>query len=446
LLSALVLVGGAAGDRFGQREAFAAGILAFSLASIGCALSASPAALIAWRAMQGIGASFMVPGSLALIARTFAPDRRGWAIGLWSMVSGIAAALGPILGGILLERGGDPAWRWIFWINPPLGLVTLCLLYGRTRRHQPGRAAGIDITGALLVTLGLGSLAYALTKAGEADASAAQPILAAALGVVAVGGFVWWESRAREPMLPLSLFRSRTVTGTNLLTFVLYFALSGSLFFLPMTLIEALRLPEAKAGSVFLPFTVTMALVAQYSGGLADRRGARLPIALGSLVVALSFAAVALAVGMAVRAGSDAYWWGVLPAMALLGLGMGFVVAPLSTAVMTAVDESLAGAASGVNNGVARMASLFAVAGLGIVAAHTYSLFVDPGLVPGSYGEPAASLGEAARAMRSQAMVAAFVAVSIATALLSLASAGVAWAMLPSRQQGEAGIGERQPT
>jgi MFS family permease len=225
-LSALILVGGAAGDRFGQREAFAAGTLVFSLASIACALAPSPGALIVARAAQGTGAALMVPGSLALIARAYPPNERGGAIGLWSMASGIAAALGPLFGGMVIDLGGASAWRWIFWINPPVGALTLFLLYRYTRRYLPSGVGGIDVAGALLATLALAGISLALTHLAERGRADALVCIAAIGGLAAMAGFVWWESRAREPMLPLRLFRSRTFTGANILTFFLYFAVS----------------------------------------------------------------------------------------------------------------------------------------------------------------------------------------------------------------------------
>jgi EmrB/QacA subfamily drug resistance transporter len=430
-LSALILVGGAAGDRFGQREAFAAGILVFSLASIACALAPSPAALILARAAQGAGAALMVPGSLALIARAYPPNERGGAIGLWSMASGIAAALGPLFGGMVLDLGGSSAWRWIFWINPPVGALALFLLYRYTRRYRPSRARRIDVAGALLATLALAGVSLALTHLSEPQRSDALVGISAVGGILAMAGFVWWEARAREPMLPLHLFRSRTFTGANILTFFLYFALAGSLFFLPMTLIEAMGVSETEAGSVYLPFTVAMSLVAQFSGRYADRRGPRLPITAGSLVVAASFLLVDLAVH------HSAFAWGVLPAMAVLGLGMGLVVAPLSTAVMTSTDDTMSGIASAVNNGVARIAGLFAVAALGLVATLVYSAMVDQALAPGGYGEPAVGMAEGAGASRAEAMTAAFTAVCIVTAVLSVLSALTAWITLARRPAGE---------
>ena len=428
LLSALILVGGAAGDRFGLRLAFAGGIGVFALTSIGCALSGSAGQLIAWRAAQGAGAAFMVPGSLALIARTFPPDTRGAAIGLWSMASGIAAALGPILGGLLIEYGGPTAWRWVFWLNPPIGALTIALVLAAADRNGSQAGKSLDVLGAILVTLGLGGISWGLTQASDAAASTTAIVLPFLAGLVFVGAFLAWEKRAKEPMMPLSLFGLRTFNGANLLTFFLYFALAGSLFFLPMTLIQALHLPEGEAGSVYLPFTLMMALVARLSGRMTDRLGPRLPLTWGSIIVGLSFLAAAVGVY------SEAFVFGVIPAMVLLGVGMGLVVAPLSTTVMTVADDALAGTASGINNGISRIAGLFAVAVLGVIAAFVFRREVDPMLSGVGFGQPQGPLADwPASRLYVEGMLKAFVAVSLVTAVLAFLSAGIAWRMLPRK-------------
>lgn len=428
LLSALILVGGAAGDLFGQRETFAGGIAAFCLASIGCAMAGSPDQLIVWRGLQGAGAAFMIPGSLALIARTFESEERGRAIGLWSMASGIASALGPILGGFLIQHGGAPAWRWIFWLNLPVGLAALAILFACTPRVAAKPGGGLDLVGALFVTIGFGGLALGLTYASEPILRPDRIALSFLVGAGALLVFWFWEGWTKVPMLPRVLFGLPVFNGANLLTFFLYFSLAGALFFLPTTLIEALRLPEAYAGSVFLPFTIAMSLVGSYAGMLTDRIGPRLPLTLGAIVTGLSFLTLGAAAAL------DAFWLGIMPAMALMGVGMGLVVSPLTTTVMTVTDDALVGTASGVNNGIARIAGLFAVAGLGLVAAITYRLNLDPALVPGGYGEPLPHASQPALAMRSAAMITAFVAISAITALLSFASAIIGWYMLPDKR------------
>ena len=427
LLSSLILVGGAAGDRFGQRDVFAAGIGLFMAASLACAFAGSPLGLIAWRALQGIGAAFMVPGSLALIAKNIPRAERGRAVGIWAAAAGVSSALGPLLGGWVLASFGDAAWRWIFAINLPSGLVALALLFWRVPRDRPERRGGLDGQGALLVTAGLGLVAYALTAAGEGKAPDWLLIAVAALaGAVLLAAFLAWERRAAAPMMPLDLFASRAFSGANALTFLLYTALAGVLFYLPMTLIQARGYSAAWAGGVFLPFTLVMAFLARFAGGLVDRRGLRLPLTLGPLITAAAFLFLALAVA------SGAFWSAVVPAMALLGVGMGLAVSPLSTAVVLAADDDRAGTASGINNAVARIASLFAVAGLGAVAAAVFAwTSADPALVGEGFGAPLAGLEAGAKAARDLAMIRGFQAVAAATAVLAVLSAAVAWFTQP---------------
>ena len=429
MLAALVLVGGVAGDRYGVRDTFMAGIGAFMLASIACALSGSVETLVFFRALQGASAAFMVPGSLALIAMTFPREERGAAIGLWSTVSGLAAALGPIIGGLMIDWGGTTAWRWIFWINVPAGLVALFVLATRVRRQRPTGAAPLDWIGALLATLALGAISGALILVADGTGDTLIIIALSVTGLALAVGFLVFEARTDSPMLPVRLFQSKGFIGANLLTFMLYFALGGVLFFIPMTLIEAHHMRESAAGAVFLPFTITMALLARYSGMYADAYGARSPIVIGSAIVAMSLPILALAV-----AHGD-YFFGVLPSMAVMGIGMGLVVAPLSTVVMTPVDDRLAGAASAVNNGVARVAGLLAVAILGIVAAGVYALSIDPALVPGGYGAPALGLTARADLMRSNAMAQSFVAIALLLAVVAAAGSIIAAATLPEKRR-----------
>jgi EmrB/QacA subfamily drug resistance transporter len=424
-LSALVLVGGAAGDRFGVRDVFVAGIVLFTLASVGCAIAGTTELLILFRCIQGIGAAVMVPGSLALIAQVFPASERGRAIGLWSTLSGLSPALGPILGGYLIETGGPAAWRMIFWINLPLAAIAIgALLFGV--RRSPAAARGpIDWLGAVLATASLGLLAYGLTLAAEGVSRALVAGLAVVVGLGLGAMFVRQQKRTPHAMLPLALFRSRVFRGANLLTFFLYLALGGVLYFLPITLIDALHLPESQAGAVFLPFTLAMAIVAPMAGAYADAHGPRLPIALGCCVVSLAFSILTAAVAY------DLYALGVLPAMTVLGIGMGLVVPPLSTAVMGSATDDTVGAASGINNGVARVAGLFAVTVFGIVAALVYALMIDPQRVPGGYGAPAFGLSEASERLRSGAMIMSFVVVGLLTAAMAGIGAMVTMAMLP---------------
>ena len=425
-LSALILAGGAAGDNFGLRRTFVVGIGIFIAASLGCALAPGPGSLIAARAVQGVGAAIMVPGSLAIIAKAYPRKERGRAIGIWAASSALTTALGPVIGGLVLSTFGDGVWRLIFAINLPLGAVAVYLLLFRVPADKPAERRNLDLGGAAIATAGLGALAYGLTALSGEAGSTALPLAFAGVGVLVFAGFLYWERRQREPMVDLSLFRSAAFSGANAATFFLYFALSGILFYLPMLLIAAWGLGEAEAGLIFVPLSLAMAVMSGAMGKLSDRIGPRLPIAGGSIVVAVSFAALAIAVGSGFRD----FWLAVFPAMTLMGVGMSLVVSPLSTAVMTSVADEDTGAASGINNAVSRIAGLIAVAAMGGVAAFRYaSVLGETAGVPG-FGEPA-SLPPDLDAVRLAASDAAFAAVAWTTAALSMLSAAIAWTTIP---------------
>ncbi|HEU5096282.1 MAG TPA: MFS transporter, partial [Reyranella sp.] len=332
-LSALILAGGAAGDRFGLRRTFATGIAIFLAASALCAISPGALSLIAARAIQGIGAAIMVPGSLAIIAKAYPREQRGKAIGIWAASSALTTALGPVLGGLVLSAFGDAVWRVIFAINLPLGGIALYLLLAKVPADAPGEKRSLDPGGAVLATGGFGALAFGLTAISAANG--AQTAVAAAFlvaGLVLIGGFLLWEWRHAEPMVDLSLFRIGPFAGANVATFFLYFSLSAILFYLPMLLIAGWGLSEAATGFIFLPLSLAIALLSGPVGTLSDRIGPRLPIAAGSMVVAVAFGGLAIVAG----AGFHGFWSAVFPLMVLMGLGMALVVSPLSTAVMTA--------------------------------------------------------------------------------------------------------------
>ncbi len=423
-LASLILVGGAAGDRYGVRRVFALGVAAFALTSLACALTPTPGLLVAARACQGAAAALMVPGSLALIAKNIPKAERGRAIGVWSAAAGLTTALGPPLGGWIVGIGGDAAWRWIFAINLPIGAVTLFLLLYRVPHDAAEGGGALDVAGAALTILGLGSLAFALTAGAEGGIGPILIVSAVVVGIAALVGFVVWEGHAARPMVPLAMFKDRAFSGANGLTFLLYTALSGVLFYLPMTLIAGLGTTAATAGSVFLPFTLVMAVLARYAGTLADKRGLRLPLTLGPAITGVAFLLLALAVE------SGSFWFAVMPAMLVLGVGMGLAVTPLSTAVVASADDRQSGTASGINNAVARIASLFAVAGLGLVAAFAYQA-AGGGASGVGFGAPVdgLSLGDAADA--SLATRHGFAAVAVATGLLAFAAAAVAWVTQP---------------
>jgi EmrB/QacA subfamily drug resistance transporter len=356
-LSALLLVGGALGDRYGRKRVFATGVASFALASAACAAAPSMAVLLAARALQGIGAALLVPGSLALLSASFAPEERGRAIGTWSGFSGITTAVGPLLGGWLVSH----SWRWAFLLNLPLALGVLLLLTRVPESHDPG-ARRLDPAGAVFATLALGGIVYGLiesSRRGWGDGAVLSGLVG---GTVALAAFVLVESRAPAPMLPFTLFRSREFTAANLLTFCLYGALSTVFFFLPLELIQRHGYSPLGAGAALLPFILILFALSRWSGGLVTRFGARRPLILGPLVAGLGFAALSL------MSEGGGYARDVLPGMIVLGLGMALSVAPLTTTVMNAASPENAGIASGVNNAVSRAAGLVAIALLGIVS------------------------------------------------------------------------------
>jgi EmrB/QacA subfamily drug resistance transporter len=427
-LSALILVGGAAGDRFGLRKTFIAGIVLFVLASMACAVAPDARTLIAFRAAQGIGAAIMVPCSLAIIAKAYPKSERGQAIGIWAAASALTTALGPVIGGFVLSSFDPGIWRAIFAINLPLGGLAVFILVARVPSDSPAARRALDLTGAALATIGFGALAFGLTALSAEDESSgvAAAMAALGLGLLVLGAFVVWELRQRDPMVELRLFANGPFSGANIATFFLYFSLSAIMFYLPMLLIAGWGLTSAEVGFTFVPLSAAIALLSRRIGRWSDRIGPRVPIALGSLLVAIAFAGLAVIAGL----GIHAFWVGVFPMMVMMGFGMALVVSPLSTAIMTAVEDRDTGAASGINNAVARIAGLVAVAAMGAVAAYVYAVSVgsQPAQNLPGYGEPVAQpLAPAMEAVRLGASDSAFAAVAAITALLCVVSAIVAW-------------------
>jgi len=366
MLAALILVGGSLGDRLGRKRAFAAGVLVFAVASMWCGLAPDLPQLVIARSVQGVGAAFLVPGSLALISANFGKNQRGRAIGTWSGFTAIAAGAGPVLGGWLIERF---SWRWIFFINIPLSVVVLLIVWWRVPESRNEQAQGrVDWLGAALVTLGLGGLVFSLIEYNERGLNAPVVIAGMIIGVVALAGFVLVESRQANPMVPMGLFSSRTFTGANLLTLFLYAALGGLLFFLPFNLIQVQGYPPSTAGAALLPFVLTMSVLSRWAGGLVDRYGSKLPLIVGPIVAGVGFALFTLP-----GAGESNYWTSFFPAVMVMSVGMTVSVAPLTTTVMGAVDERYAGVASGINNAVSRTASLLAVAVFGVLMLNTFT-------------------------------------------------------------------------
>jgi len=384
VLSAFLLLGGAAGDRYGLRRVYALGIALFAIASFACALSADSTALILARAAQGFGAALMVPGSLALIAAHFPTDERGRAIGVWAATTSIAAAFGPLLGGWLVDHA---PWQSIFLINLPFAAIGLWIVI-RGISDLPAGNSGMDWPGAFLAVVGLGGVALSLTLFGEAGADVRRATIVSGIGgLAALAGFIVWESRAPTPMLPLRFFRDRRANGVNALTLLLYFALSGAIFFLPSTLIQRHGWSAAEAGSIFLGFTAMLAFLSRFGGAIADRFGVRIPLTVGPAVTAAGFAALAPAVAF------GDYWTAIVPTMLLMGVGMGITVAPLSTAVMATAPAGQTGVASAINNAVARVAGLLAVASLGAIVGEGFGGFSALALICAAAAAASAVVG-----------------------------------------------------
>jgi EmrB/QacA subfamily drug resistance transporter len=370
-LGALILVGGSLGDLFGRRLIFLAGVIIFTLASVVCGVASNLHVLIGARSIQGVGAALLVPGSLAMISTAFDQKTRGHAIGTWSGFTAITTAIGPVLGGWLVEHA---SWRWVFFINVPLAAAVTAISLWRVPETRSAVPQRVDWPGALLATLGLAGLVFSCIESTTLGWKNPLVLSSLSVGIAGLAAFIAVEARTASPMVPLVLFRNRDFAGANLLTLFLYSAIGIFFFLFPLNLIQVQGYSATAAGAALLPLILTMFVLSRWSGGLVARFGARRPLIFGPLVAALGF------ILFAVPSVSRNYWGAIFPAVMVLACGMTLTVAPLTTDVMNSVDQDRVGVASGINNAVARIAGVLAIAVLGIVMVWAFRARLDRSL------------------------------------------------------------------
>ena len=449
VLSALLLVGGTLGDRFGRRRVFVLGATIFAVASVWCALAPGTAQLITARGVQGVGGALLVPASLAIIGASFEGRLKAKAIGTWGALSAIAMAVGPVLGGWLVE---EVSWRAAFLINPVLAAVAIPIALWHVPESRDPEAHNLDLVGAVLATTGLAGLVYGLIESSAWGLGAPRVLVALTVGLIGLASFIWVERRVKDPMVPPSLFRSRTFDGANLVTLLFYMALTGSLYFLPFLMMQVHGYSALVAGSVFLPFVAMAFLIGRLSGRISARFGTKIPLVVASLAVLVGLLLFAVP-----GVEHDSYWTSFFPAMIVQGAGMALAITPLTTAALGSVDREHSGLASGVNNAVARVAGLMAVTLLGVFVYGVFSMSLDARLHSMDLSEEVRSEMEAAKTHLGAAeapegvnagteahieraidesFVAGFRAVMLVSAGLALASALVAALLVSDRSVG----------
>jgi EmrB/QacA subfamily drug resistance transporter len=370
MLASLILISGSLGDRLGRRRLFVTGVTWFALASAICAAAPTLEVMIAGRVLQGIGGALLTPGSLAILQTTFQHSDRGRAVGAWSGLTSLSAAIGPFIGGWLVD---SVSWRLIFLINLPIAAATVAIALRHVPETRDDTATGkLDASGAALATLGLGGLTVGLISAGDRGFADPSVLVALVIGVVCLVAFVEVERHSSHPMLPPGIFANIRFTGANLVTVVVYGAL-GTATFLVVVYLQALGYSALRAGAALLPMTLLMLALSGYAGSLADRIGPRIPMTVGPLLMASGFLLM-----LRIGPGSSNYVGVVLPSVIVLGLGLVATVAPLTATVLSSVEDHHAGIASGVNNAVARSAQLMAVAAIPLAAGITGDVYRDP--------------------------------------------------------------------
>jgi EmrB/QacA subfamily drug resistance transporter len=374
MLASLILLGGSISDRYGRRRGFIVGLIIFAIASAACGFAPTAGWLVAGRLLQGVGAALLVPASLAIIGAAYPKSERGRAIGTWAAAAGIMTVLGPPLGGWLVDFVG---WRAIFFINPPIAAITLVLAVQLPPDEMSRSHARLDILGSVLAVLALGLLSYGLITLGEGATT--MGVAAIALSVPAAIIFGAVEARKTAPMLPLSLFKDRSFLGANVMTVLLYAALSAALFFLPFLLMRVHGYTATQAGSAMLPFSILIGLGSRWTGGLSDRMGPRPPLVFGALLAAAGYAVLAMTGHL------SNFWTGYLPGLVLLGAGMTVAIPPLTTTVFSSSPEDMSGTASGINNAAARGGGLVAVASIGLAFGSTNLATVSPEQLQAAY-------------------------------------------------------------